>query len=58
MVCLSRPYSFKFFKGCYSQILFGPFLNILSQIYQDTSNNKAYKEYHEFNSFMTEVTII
>ena len=25
--CLSRPYPFKFFKGCLPQILLGPFLN-------------------------------
>ena len=30
--CLSRPYYFKFFKGCLPQILLGPFLNILSQL--------------------------
>ena len=29
---LSRPYSFKFFKGFLSQILFGPFLNTLSNV--------------------------
>ena len=28
----SRPYHFKFFKGCLPQISLGPFLNILSQI--------------------------
>ena len=28
----SRPYPFKFFKGCLSQILLGPFLNTLSHI--------------------------
>ena len=28
--CLSRPYPFKFFKGCLPQILLGPFLNTLS----------------------------
>ena len=27
--CLSRPYPFKFFKGCLPQILLGPFLNTL-----------------------------
>ena len=27
MVCLSRPYHFKIFKGCLPQILLGPFLN-------------------------------
>ena len=32
MVCLSRPYHFKFFKGCLPQILLGPFLNTLNQI--------------------------
>ena len=31
MVCLSRPYPFKLFKGCLPQILLGPFLNALSQ---------------------------
>ena len=29
---LSRPYPFKFFKGCLPQILIGPFLNTLSYI--------------------------
>ena len=29
---LSRPYPFKFFKGCLPQISFGPFLNTLSHI--------------------------
>ena len=32
MVCLSRPYHFKFFKDCLPQILLGPFLNTLSNI--------------------------
>ena len=32
MVCLGRPYHFKFFKDCLPQILLGPFLNILSQM--------------------------
>ena len=32
MVCLSRLYSFKFFKGSLSQILLGPFLNTLSHL--------------------------
>ena len=31
MVCLGRPYHFKLFKGYVPQILFGPFLNILTQ---------------------------
>ena len=29
MVCLSKPYPFKFFKGCLPQILLGPLLNTL-----------------------------
>ena len=32
MVCLNRPYPFKFFKGCLRQILLGPFLNTLLQM--------------------------
>ena len=32
MVSLSRPYPVEFFKGCYSQILLGSFLTILSQL--------------------------
>ena len=31
---LTRPYSFKFFKGCLPQILLGPFLNTLTQMSQ------------------------
>ena len=33
MVCLGRPYHFKFFKDFLPQILFSPLMNILSQIY-------------------------
>ena len=32
MVCLSRPYHFKFFKGCLPQLSHGPFLNTLSHL--------------------------
>ena len=32
MVCLSRPYHFKFSKVSLPQILLGPFLNTLTQI--------------------------
>ena len=32
MVCLSRQYPFKFFKGCLPQILLSLFLNTLSHI--------------------------
>ena len=33
MVCFGRPYHFKFFKGCLPEILLGPFLNDLTQLY-------------------------
>ena len=33
MDCLSRPYHFKFFKGCLPQILLGPFLNTLTHLF-------------------------
>ena len=32
MVCLGRPYYFKFFKGCLPQILLGPFLHTLNHL--------------------------
>ena len=32
MVCLNRPYPFKFFKSCLPQILLGSFLNTLFQM--------------------------
>ena len=35
MVCLSRTYHFTFFKGCLPQILLGPLLSTLSQIWED-----------------------
>ena len=31
MVCESRPYPFKFLKGCLPQIVLGPFLNTWSR---------------------------
>ena len=41
MVYLNRPYRFKFFKGCLSQILLDPFLNTLSQIpYKPIANSE------------------
>ena len=33
MVYLSRPYHFKFFKGCLPQIVLVPFLNTLSHLF-------------------------
>ena len=32
MICLSRLYHIKFFKGCLSQMSLGPFMNIVSHI--------------------------
>ena len=32
---LGRPYPFKFFKGCLPQILLGPLLNTLSQLFHN-----------------------
>ena len=32
MVCLGRPYHFRFFKGCLPQIILGPFLNTLTHL--------------------------
>ena len=33
LVCLIRPYHFRFFKGCLPQLSLGPFWNTLSHIY-------------------------
>ena len=42
-LCLSRPYSFNFFKGCLPQILLCPILNTLSQILLTQSSKTFYK---------------
>ena len=34
MVCLSRPYHFKYFKCCLPEVLLGPFLNNLTHLIQ------------------------
>ena len=36
MICLSRPYPFKFFKGCLPKILLGLLLNTLSYMFLRT----------------------
>ena len=46
MVCLSRPYPFKIFKGCLPQILLGPFLNALSHMF--FKNAKIRRHYPNF----------
>ena len=41
MVCLSRPYHFKCFKGCLPQILLGSFFNIFPHL--NIRKRKTYK---------------
>ena len=38
---LSRPYHFKFFKGCLPQILLGSFLNTLTHLHQKNKKKHA-----------------
>ena len=45
MVCLNRPYSFKFFKGCLPQISLGPFLNTLSHMKLSFSCYKVHSSF-------------
>ena len=41
-ICLGRPYHFKISKGCLPQILLGPFLNTLTNLFVNfLLNNKA-----------------
>ena len=40
MVCLSRPYPFKFFEGCLPQILLCPSLNTLSHALKNPRSSK------------------
>ena len=44
MVCLCRPYPFKFFKGCPPQNLLSPLLNTLSQIIVEYNEGKVYRK--------------
>ena len=46
MVCLGRPYNFKFFKGCFPQILLGPFLNTLIQMSQHLNQFQPRVAFH------------
>ena len=43
MVCLDRPHSFKFYKGCLLQISLGPFWNTLSNIKVKRKNSELHK---------------
>ena len=52
MVCLSRRYDLKRFKGCHPQILRGPFLNTLSKLYfqlQKKFSSTVFNVYKEIN---------
>ena len=59
MICLSKPYNFKFFKGCLPQIYLGPFLNTLFHLLiltenshavtNDTEVSQEYPHYQEFS---------
>ena len=49
MICLSRPYLFKSFKGCLPQILLGPFLNTLPHLYDPLYRG------HKFNVDKTRI---
>ena len=58
MVCLSRLYRIKYFKGCRPQILFGPILNILTHIYVlhpfDLQNRGSFQ--NQTSQFKVEIT--
>ena len=62
MVCLGKSYPFNFFKGCLPQILLGPLLNTLSQMYrlhffllpffkENLTNYQTYKFLLTFKNF-------
>ena len=40
MVCISRPYQFNTFKRCLPQILLGPLLNNLNQLFEKAFHRK------------------
>ena len=53
--CFNKLYHFKFFKGCISQILLGPFLNTLFHIKRSTctewiKTDRVYKKYLDVRS--------
>ena len=51
VICVSRAYHFKFFKGCLPQILLGTFLNILTHM-SNLTENKSFE--HFFISFFVQ----
>ena len=55
MVCLSKQYSFKFFKGCLPQILLDPLLNTLSQLSLGVKG-KAFLRYNRFKLILSVIT--
>ena len=50
MVCLSRSYHFKIFKGYLPPILLGPFLNTLTQMFDSVLNALLLKSRYEEES--------
>ena len=46
MACLSRPYFFKFLKGCLSQILLGSFLNTFSHLGDANGSKRKIRASH------------
>ena len=51
-LCLSRPYHFKFFKGCLPQVVLGPFLNTLPHITETLVRKKVKKPQVLFNLYL------
>ena len=61
MVCLSRKFHFKVFKGCPAQVLLGPFLNSLTwadllEISEIISSNKVLFSFDEID--MTDMNLL
>ena len=53
MVCLSRPYTFIFFKGCLPQILLGPFLNTFFHFILFFPTTQLHQRIPNFQKFYT-----
>ena len=48
-ICLSRPYHFRFFKGCLPQILLGQFLNTMTYL---RFFRKCFNLFHAIKGFL------
>ena len=58
MVCLSRLYPFKFFKGCFLQILLGPFLIIFYHFSWTTNTPSKIIPRMAFSLMITHISVI